>query len=169
MRDIDKIVVHCSDTPASMDIGADTIRQWHTGPRFDPKRGQWRFQGEWWLARPEPAKGLPDGNGWSDIGYHYVILRDGTVEFGRPLERSGAHVAGHNATSVGICLVGGAGGSFDFTFEQIATLRERIFKLKQVYPGAEVLGHRDLDGSKECPSLSVSALFANVDWHLVGA
>ena len=45
--------------------------------------------------------------GWLKIGYHYVIKRDGTVETGRELEEVGAHAKGHNAISVGICMVGG--------------------------------------------------------------
>ena len=61
-----------------MDIDAETIRDWHV-----------------------------NGNGWSDIGYHYVIKRNGLVEAGRPVSISGAHAKGHNADSIGICLVGG--------------------------------------------------------------
>jgi len=77
VRDIKRIILHCSATPPGMDIGADTIREWH-------------------LHR-----------GWSDIGYHYVIRLDGIIETGRPLNVMGAHVRGHNRNSVGICYVGG--------------------------------------------------------------
>ncbi len=76
MRDINKIIVHCSDTPDDRDVTATDIRAWH-------------------LDR-----------GWRDIGYHYVIRRSGAVELGRPLEDAGAHVRGHNKDSIGVCLVG---------------------------------------------------------------
>jgi len=77
-RPINLIVVHASYTPPSMDIGAETIRDWHV-----------------------------NDNGWDDIGYHYVITRAGEVEVGRPLEMAGAHVRGHNDDSIGVCLIGG--------------------------------------------------------------
>lgn len=127
MRNIDMLVVHCSDTPASMDIGAEEIDQWHKE------------------------------RGWSGIGYHYVIRRDGTLEPGRPLEKSGAHVRGFNRNSIGICLVGGKGG-FNFTAHQIDSLRSLIHRLRTQFPGAAVLGHRDLDAGKECPQFSLVQL-----------
>jgi hypothetical protein len=72
------IVLHCSATRASqVNIGAKDIRRWHKD------------------------------KGWADIGYHYVIKRDGTLEKGRALDAVGAHVEGHNSDSVGVCLVGG--------------------------------------------------------------
>jgi len=132
MRDINQIVIHCSDTPAGMDIGYREIRQWHTDPP-------------------------PKGNGWKDIGYHYVIRRNGQVENGRPEEEVGAHVQGHNANSIGICLVGGGKGICNFTHQQWDTLRWRIADLCQRYPNAAVCGHRDLNPAKACPSFDARA------------
>ena len=77
MRGITTIAVHCAATTPDMDIGAATIDRWHKE------------------------------RGFSSIGYHYVIRRDGTLETGRPLNTPGAHVQGHNAHSIGICLAGG--------------------------------------------------------------
>ena len=76
MREINKIIVHCSasDNPAHDNI--DTIRQWHV------ERG---FHG---------------------IGYHYFIDSQGKVFDGRPLEDKGAHCEGQNFDSIGICLHG---------------------------------------------------------------
>ena len=71
------IIVHCSATSPSSDIGADEIDDMH-------------------LRR-----------GWSGIGYHQVIRRDGEIEFGRHFDESGAHVKGQNFRSVGVCLIGG--------------------------------------------------------------
>ena len=136
MRDIDMIVVHCSDTPASMDIGAEEIRHWHV-----------------------------NDNGWSDIGYHYVIRRDGTVELGRDLdgdgdvdEHPGAHAYGFNKYSIGICLIGGK-GLFNFTWAQLVALHDLVHELRIKYPYSAVVGHRDLDERKDCPQFSVIQLF----------
>jgi N-acetyl-anhydromuramyl-L-alanine amidase AmpD len=127
MREIDEIVIHCADTPKHMDIGAEKIRTWHV-----------------------------HGNGWSDIGYHWVIPRGGGCEKGRDESEPGAHVRGHNSNSIGICLVGGKGG-FNFTRQQMATLEAKIIDLTTKYPDARVVGHRDLDSGKECPTFDVAA------------
>lgn len=134
-----KIIVHCSDTPASADVGVKEIRQWHTLPP-------------------------PRGRGWKDIGYNYVIRRNGTVELGRDTDRDGstldeigAHAAGHNATSVGVCLVGGKGG-FNFTFKQLTALMQLIEDLREDIPTInEVIGHTDVDSGKTCPNFDVRA------------
>ena len=78
MREISKIIVHCSDSNIKSHDNIETIRKWHVEER-----------------------------GWSDIGYHYVITQDGIIHEGRPLSRNGAHAAGgHNTGSIGICLTG---------------------------------------------------------------
>ena len=141
-RRTDFIVVHCSATPPDSDIGADEINDWH------------------------------ESRGWNGIGYHAVIRRDGQIEFGRHFDAIGAHVKGHNARSVGVCLVGGVdedGKAEDnFTPDQGESLMNLLGMLRCAYPGAEVLGHRDLspdlngDGVidshewvKDCPSFDV--------------
>lgn len=132
MRALDAIVIHCADTPAEMDIGAAEIRRWHI-----------------------------EGNGWKDIGYHYVIRRDGRVERGRSVELSGAHVAGHNAQTIGICLVGGRGPDkrplSNFTHAQWNALDELVRALRLKYGDLAVKGHRDYDASKACPCFDVTA------------
>lgn len=75
---ISKIIIHCSDTPDHLDIGAQTIHAWHRQPPFN-------FDG---------------------IGYHRIIRRDGSIEHGRPEYWNGAHCKGHNKDSLGICLIG---------------------------------------------------------------
>jgi N-acetyl-anhydromuramyl-L-alanine amidase AmpD len=128
-RPIDLIVVHCSDTPAHMDTSAADIDRWHKE------------------------------RGWKGIGYHYVVRRNGVVERGRPLELAGAHVAGHNANSIGICVVGGGGGAFNFTTPQMDTLADMLIVLTGLYPQARVCGHRDLDPGKACPTIDVTAFW----------
>lgn len=132
------IVIHCAATPPNMDVGALEIRSWHIR------------------------------QGWADIGYHFVIRRDGAIESGRPLKEVGAHVKGYNSVSVGICLVGGADkagpagkAQNNFTPQQWASLRYAVQKLLDQYPGCEVLGHRDFPGvTKACPSFDARAWWA---------
>ena len=129
---INLIVVHCSVTPPDMDIDANTIRDWHV-----------------------------NDNGWSDIGYHYVIKRNGDIEKGRPDHISGAHVKGHNEGSLGICLVGGVdkdnNADCNFTQNQFYSLESLLARLKSEYNNPEIKGHRDLDNGKACPSFDVES------------
>ena len=124
MRKITKIIVHCADTPEGRDDKAADIRRWH-------------------LER-----------GFSDIGYHYVVDLDGTIEPGRDVEIAGAHTTGHNADSIGICYIGGADTDMKpkdtRTEEQKTALRLLLKYLVQKYPGAKIYGHRDF-AKKACP------------------
>lgn len=136
MREINEIIVHCSYTPADMDIGAKTINDWHV-----------------------------NGNGWDSIGYHYVIRRNGDVEKGREDSVTGAHARGHNHHSLGICLIGGKDGKedksvFNFNQQQMTVLGELVEKLLGKYPDSLVIGHRDVS-SKECPCFDVKTWFKN--------
>ncbi len=137
MRAINEIIIHCSFTKASMDIGVKEIRQWHTDPK-------------------------PKGNGWSDIGYHYVIARDGEIQTGRPVETPGAHARNHNAKSIGVCLVGGMDKEgkprFNYTQPQMDALKAHINHLKRKYPKAKIIGHNDVS-NKDCPCFNVGAYF----------
>ena len=141
MRRIDKIIIHCAATRPSTDVGVKEIREWHTLPK-------------------------PRGNGWSDIGYHGVIRRDGTLESGRPMDQAGAHTSGHNANSIGICLVGGVKEDgktpeANFTPEQWVTLERVVKDLVKKYPGATVHGHNEF-AAKACPSFDVKKWWAGV-------
>ena len=77
MRDINKIILHCSATSEGKDFDVNDIREWH-------------------LQR-----------GFTDVGYHYVIKLDGTIQDGRDIRTIGAHCKGYNYGSVGIVYVGG--------------------------------------------------------------
>lgn len=126
------IAVHCAATPPDADVGVEDIRKWHKD------------------------------KGWADVGYHYVIRRDGTLEAGRSMEYQGAHVQGHNHESIGICLVGGVNKAnqpdANFTAAQYASLESLILALLPRYPGAAVRGHRDFPGvTKACPSFDAPA------------
>lgn len=144
-REITEIIVHCSGTPPSRQVDVETIKKWHTDSP-------------------------PKGNGWSDIGYHFVILRNGVLRTGRPVNRKGAHVRGHNDNSIGICLVGGKseGGvhEFNFTPDQARTLRSLINGIQagRAKP-LKVLGHRDYDPSKDCPCFDVGKWWTTGRWE----
>lgn len=135
MRNITKIIVHCSATPEGKDFSADTIDRWHKE------------------------------RGWSGIGYHFVVRLDGRIEYGRMVDKIGAHCKGHNTDSIGICYIGGCDSKmnpFDTrTQEQRASLLELIRTLKKLHPGVEVFGHRDFS-SKECPSFDAKSEYCDV-------
>lgn len=132
MRKINSIIVHCSFTKPTMDIGVNEIRQWHTD------------------------------KGWSDIGYHFVITRDGLVQTGRPIETPGAHARGHNDFSIGVCLVGGMDKKgkavFNYTQAQMDSMKGFISHLQKKYPKAILKGHNEVS-SKDCPCFDVPAYF----------
>lgn len=133
-KSTDYIVIHCAATPPSMDIGVDEIRTWHV-----------------------------DENGWSDVGYHFVVRRGGKIELGRELLAVGAHVRGYNSQSVGICMVGGTDDTGEpeanFTTAQYNATDSLVSVLKRIWPNAKVVGHRDLDHRKDCPSFDAQARY----------
>ncbi len=90
-------------------------------------------------------------DGWDGIGYHAVIHRNGMLERGRPHYWIGAHVRKHNQGSLGICLI----GRDQFTDEQISTLKRLLVEWSDLYPLAEIIGHRDLNKGKTCPNFDV--------------
>ena len=131
----DYIVIHCSATPAHMDVDAKDIDRWHRA------------------------------KGWLKIGYHFVIKRDGTLQKGRDLDQIGAHVQGFNHLSVGICMVGGMdkdnkNPEDNFTAVQYVTLHLILDDIVRLYPTAHLVGHWELDPKKACPVLSMDKLRA---------
>ena len=148
-NEIDAIVIHCTATRAGQDVRASDIDKWHK------------------------ERGL------AEIGYHYVIDLDGTVEFGRRLPKQGAHcnTAGtsgrsYNKHSIGIAYVGGLdknGKAADTrTPAQKQAMHTLVWRLFDKYPIKEIIGHRDAspdkngDGkitsnewTKQCPCFSV--------------
>jgi len=137
MRRITEAIVHCTATPPDWRSRSSTsnkvreVRRWHV-----------------------------DQRGWSDIGYHYLIDRDGTVAKGRPMHRNGAHVRGHNTGTIGISLFGGKGASaYDnfedhFTPEQDAALRNLLADLQAEYGFRKITGHNEY-AAKGCPGFQV--------------
>ena len=129
VRQITKIILHCSATREGQDVSVETIRKWHLN------------------------------RGWSDIGYHYVIYLDGSIHEGRPVNRGGAHTKGYNSKSIGICYIGGVEKDGKTpkdtrTPEQDTALTNLITALLEMYPTATLHGHNEF-ANKACPSFDV--------------
>lgn len=122
---------------------------------------------EWWASRTtnqkvsEIRRWHVEDRGWSDIGYHFLIDRNGTVATGRPMERDGAHIKGWNAGTIGISLFGGHGSSENdafsdnFTPEQDKALRGLLSELTAKYGNVPIIGHNE-KAAKACPGFNVS-------------
>ena len=136
MRIINEIIIHCSATSEGKDYTVEQIRQWHKQ------------------------------RGFSDIGYHYVIYRDGSIHSGRPIERIGAHCLKHNAHSIGVCYIGGVAKDGKTpkdtrTDAQKESLIKLIKELKVKYPKATVHGHREY-ANKACPCFDAKNEYKNL-------
>lgn len=135
-RNIKELIVHCSATPEGKDYSVDTIRQWH-------------------LQR-----------GFSDIGYHYVIYRDGSIHIGRDESIIGAHCTGHNTNSIGICYIGGCAVDGKTpkdtrTEAQKSSLLKLLSELKKKYPKAVIHSHKDY-ANKACPSFDATKEYSSL-------
>ena len=136
-RYITKIIVHCSATPEGKDYTTADIKRWH-------------------LDR-----------GFSDIGYHYVIYRDGSIHKGRDEKVAGAHCTGQNTCSIGVCYIGGVANDGKQTPKDTRTLQQKnallalLKDLKSKYPQAKICSHRDF-ANKACPSFDATKEFANL-------
>ncbi len=136
MRTITEIIVHCAATPEGRDFTVADIDRWHR------QRG---FRG---------------------IGYHYVVYRDGSVHAGRDESRIGAHCTGHNASSIGVCYIGGVKSDGKTpadtrTPAQRQALLTLLRRLRKKYPAARICGHRDF-AAKACPSFDATAEYATL-------
>jgi N-acetylmuramoyl-L-alanine amidase len=139
MRPIRRIIVHCAATPEGGHYTAADIDRWHRA------------------------------RGWRSIGYHAVVLLDGTIEPGRPIEQPGAHAVGHNHDTLAICYIGGVAAD-GRTPKDTRTERQRAALLQQIrawmvehhIPVGRVLGHRELDPRKACPSFDPATLRAEL-------
>lgn len=118
MRDINKHIVHCSDSETG---DVNIIRRWH-------------------LER-----------GFADVGYHFIIRRDGVIEVGRQMSQIGAHCENHNHDSVGTCLVGKA----SFTPAQFESLKKLHAQLLVLFPALVAYPHNAFNNHKTCPNFNV--------------
>ena len=139
-RRIDEIIIHCSATPEGRNQTVEDIRNWHLK------------------------------QGWSDIGYHYVVDIYGNIFNGRDVDLVGAHCSkgGHNTHSIGVCYVGGVEkdnvkvSKDTRTTLQKASLITLLKDLRALYPNAMIYGHRNFDNSKDCPSFDAKKEYRNI-------
>jgi N-acetylmuramoyl-L-alanine amidase len=126
MRKINKIIVHCSDSDIAGHDDISVVDGWHRA------------------------------RGWQGVGYHYFIQSSGNVQKGREESEQGAHVAGHNSDSIGICLH----GRRNFTPQQFHALKALLYDLMIKYDlfTKDVYGHNDFDKRKTCPNFDVKKI-----------
>ena len=137
MREINKIIVHCSATREGENFDVAEIRKWHV-----------------------------EGRGWSDIGYHFYIDLYGEIHKGRDIAKIGAHCKGHNRNSIGICYCGGveADGKTPKDTrnkEQKEALIAVLRTLKAMFPNAIVHSHNDF-ANKACPSFNATEEYEDI-------
>lgn len=135
-RSINEIIVHCSATREGRDYTVADITKWHKQ------------------------------RGFNDIGYHYVIYRDGSIHNGRDVNLVGAHCTNHNAHSIGVCYIGGCktdgtSPKDTRTDAQKAALLSLLKDLRKKYPFAKIHGHRDF-ANKACPSFDATKEYKNI-------
>lgn len=153
MEHINYLTIHASATFPSMDIDIEWIRDIHLG------------------------------KGWNDVGYHYFIKRDGTVEKGREDNIQGAHTYRHNNNNLGICMAGGLKEGTkepedNFTPIQYMALTRLLAQLLREHPDAKIMGHNGFYGheTRGCPCFdwesyktwfrkASTAPYRPADWH----
>ena len=137
MRHIDLIVIHCSATRCNRDFPVEALEACHRA------------------------------RGFNGIGYHYYITRDGQLHLTRSEAVPGAHARHFNTHSIGICYEGGLdekGRPTDTrTSAQKRTLLALLRSLREDFPDAEILGHRDLPWVKKaCPCFDVRTEYQGI-------
>jgi N-acetylmuramoyl-L-alanine amidase len=137
MREIKKIIVHCSDS----DWGTvKDIDKWHN------ERG-WDGCGYHYV--------ITNGVQWS--GYKYAAKDDGIIQIGRPEEKTGAHVRGHNSDSIGICVI----GKHHFTGKQMYDSLPNLLRMmmfKYSLTTEDIYGHYQFDPGKTCPNFDIDTI-----------
>lgn len=129
-RRINEIIIHCTATPEGREVSLQELYNWHVARDF------------------------------IDIGYHFVVHIDGTIESARPLNIMGAHCEGHNAHSIGISYVGGTRSDDPQkpkdtrTEAQRAQIWNLVYYLLRYFPSASVHGHNEY-ANKACPCFDV--------------
>ena len=138
------LVLHCTATREGREVTADEIRRWHTAP---VSRG---------------------GRGWKQVGYTDLIHLDGTVE--RLVDNNedaavdpwevtnGAR--GYNSVSRHVVSAGGLAkdgktAKDTRTAAQLKAMTAYVRGFHERFPQIKIVGHRDLDASKACPSFDV--------------
>jgi N-acetylmuramoyl-L-alanine amidase len=152
MREIKEVILHCTDTPKDRKLTVKEIRNWHV-----------------------------KGNGWEDIGYHFIIHQDGKIERARHIDKVGAHTWGNNYGSIGVAYCGGAikktKKSLDkenpkskttivskdtMTKEQEESFRDLFEMFEIMFGDLKLRGHNDYNKAKDCPGFNMRDKFGDL-------
>lgn len=135
-RRVHSVFIHCSASDNPEHDDIDVIRDWHV-----------------------------HGRGWSDVGYHYFIKKDGTLQEGRPLERIPSAQKGHNTGSIAVCV----SGLEDFTEAQFDTLEDLCITIQNYYiERIRFRGHCEVS-NKACPVFDYQQVLGlENDGYLIG-
>jgi len=117
-RKIHRVFIHCSASDYPQHDNVATMQKWH-------------------LAR-----------GFSEVGYHFFIRKDGTLEYGRDIEKTPAAQKGHNRYTLAVCLHGLK--EEKFTEAQFKTLRALAEQIAHNYENISFHGHCEVS-PKACP------------------
>jgi N-acetylmuramoyl-L-alanine amidase len=137
MRKLNEIIVHCAATPEGKNFTVEQIRRWHKA------------------------------RGWSDIGYHYVIYLDGSVHEGRSIRLKGAHVAGRNTGTIGVCYIGGVKRDGKTpkdtrTSAQKKSLELLLKNLLGKYPDINKISGHSQYSAKACPCFDANSEYKSL-------
>lgn len=137
MREINNIVIHCTATPQDVQISGIL--------------NYWRHS-----------------LGWANPGYHYIIDPDGVLHHIHPLSKIANGVKGHNSDSIHISYIGGVDQDYNpldnRTEGQLITMESLVRTMAEIYPDADIKGHRDFENvTKACPSFDVAGWISNLN------
>jgi N-acetyl-anhydromuramyl-L-alanine amidase AmpD len=130
-RNVYTVFIHCSASDNPDHDSIDVINEWH------------------------------QARGWSTVGYHYFIRKDGTIEEGRSLERTPAAQKGHNTGSIAICIHGLELALF--TEEELASLRHLCEEINESYKDITFHAHNEVNSNKTCPVIAVKEVLGLTD------
>lgn len=138
MKEVLYIVLHCTSTHPSQHVTVDDIDRWHKA------------------------------RGWEKIGYHWYVDRDGNIFPGREEYYAGAHVRHYNQHAIGVCYEGGVDEKGRYADTRTPAQKAKLYfllkDLKESYPHAKIVGHRDFPNiHKECPCLDVQSEYADLN------
>tara|TARA_Y100001938_G_scaffold150382_1_gene241055 strand:- start:1848 stop:2405 length:558 start_codon:yes stop_codon:yes gene_type:complete len=135
------IVIHSSLTKGSDDEGVESMRSLHMR------------------------------QGCVDVGYHFIIRRNGVTDLGRPIHAIGNHCPQVDEQSVGICLIGGGDKNRkakapDYNIPQMESLAYICLSLVKIYPEAEIVGHNRFSPESKCPVFNIPDWWSEVSYEL---
>ena len=117
-RKVHRVFIHCSASNHAHHDNIATMKSWH-------------------LAR-----------GFRDVGYHFFIQKDGTLEYGRDIEKTPVAQKGHNLNTLAICMHGLK--EKNFTEAQFETLKKLAQQIEHNYENISFHGHCEVS-KKACP------------------